>query len=144
MHVLDLEKILSTKNIPSWIHKAAFELKVGVYLPAGEYFEKLDDEEILHLYNCAKNVDTKDFVEFQIQSDQSSNNLKHLCLLCFILAQGEGEIGLSPELLSDMLQSLFLLISIEKMHRNNQVDVMRENYSVLDGSRPVVKEKGKK
>ena len=72
MHVLDLEKILSTKNIPSWIHKAAFELKVGVYLPAGEYFEKLDDEEILHLYNCAKNVDTK--VIYKVSSVASSSN----------------------------------------------------------------------
>lgn len=144
MYILDIEKILITKEVPSWIHKAAFELKVNMYLPAGEYFEKLDDEEVTHMYDCAKNVDTKDFMSFQTQSEQAAINLKNLSLLCFILAHGEGEIDLSPDLLSDMLGSLFLLISIEKLYRDNEVEVIRENYSVLDGDRPVVKGRNKK
>lgn len=76
MYILNIEKILETKEVPSWIHKAAFELKVNMYLPAGEYFEKLDDEEVANMYNCAKNVDTKDFVSFQVQSERASENLK--------------------------------------------------------------------
>ena len=144
MHVLSIDKILQTKNLPSWIYKAAFELKVGGYLPAGEFFEKLDDVEILQMRDFAKSVSTENFVQFELDTSDSEIYLRHLALLCFILALGEGQIEVTPDLLTEMLPFLFLLIAIEHMYRQGEVEVIREHYSILDGQKPVVKEKKKK
>lgn len=139
MKIINVEKVLQNKKLPSWILKAAFELNVGGYLPAGEFFEKLDDEEVQHMRICAKNVDTTNYKEFKVESFNAEKNLENLALLCFLLAIGEGEVNITPSSLSEMLESLFLLISIEHLHRTGELDVIRENYSLLDGSRSVVK-----
>lgn len=144
MKILSVERILNTKGLPSWVYKAAFELKVGGYLPTGEFFEKLDDVELEHLRECAKNISTKDFFSFETMSREAEENLEYLCLLCFILAVGEGEVELTPDMLSTLLESLFIFISIEYMYRQKEIDVTRENYSLLDGSKPVIKAKGSK
>ena len=144
MKILSIDKILSTKGLPSWIYKAAFELKVGGYLPTGEFFEKLDDVELEHLRECAKNINTKDFFSFETMSREAEENLEFLCLLSFILAVGEGEVDITPDILSTLLESLFIFISIEYMYRQKEIDVTRENYSLLDGSKPVIKAKGSK
>ncbi len=144
MYVLNIEKVLKDKKLPSWILKAAFELNVGGYLPTGEFFEKLDDEEVRHMRICAKNVGTENYKVFSIDSFDGKKNLENLSLLCFILALGEGEIEITPDLLSTMLEFLFLLISIEYLHRNGEIQAIRENYSLLDGSRSVFKGKTKK
>ncbi len=139
MKIISVEKVLENKKLPPWVLKAAFELKVGGYLPAGEFFEKLDDEELQHMRICAKNVSTENFKDFKVQSFNAEQNLENLALLCFLLALGEGDVEVTPNSLSDMLESLFLLISIEYLYRNGEVDVIRENYSVIDGNRSVVK-----
>lgn len=139
MKIISVERVLQNKKLPPWVLKAAFELKVGGYLPAGEFFEKLDDEELQHMRICAKNIDTSNFKEFKVESFNAEKNLENLALLCFLLALGEGDIEVTPESLSDMLESLFLLISIEYLYRNGEVDAIRENYSITDGTRSVVK-----
>ncbi len=144
MKILSVDRILSTKGLPSWIYKAAFELKVGGYLPTGEFFEKLDDVELEHLRECAKNINTKDFFSFETMSREAEENLEFLCLLSFILAVGEGEVDITPDMLSTLLESLFIFISIEYMYRQKEIDVTRENYSLIDGSKPVIKSKGSK
>lgn len=144
MKILSVEKILSTKGLPSWVYKGAFELKVGGYLPTGEFFEKLDDEELKHLRECAKNISTKDFFSFETMSREAEENLEFLSLLCFILAIGEGEVDVTPEMLSTLLESLFIFISIEYMYRQGEINVIRENYSLIDGDKSVIKAKGTK
>lgn len=144
MRVVNIEKVLQTKNLPSWIYKAAFELKVGGYLPTGEFFEKVDDVEIMQMRDFAKSINTENFIQFELETSESEENLQHLSLLCFLLALGEGETEITPELLTEMLPFLFLLIAIEWMYREGEVEVIRENYSLLDGQKPVVKEKGSK
>ena len=144
MKILSVERILNTKGLPSWVYKAAFELKVGGYLPTGEFFEKLDDVELEHLRECAKNISTKDFFSFETMSREAEENLEYLCLLCFILAVGEGEVELTPDMLSTLLESLFIFISIEYMYRKGEIDINRENYSLIDGNKPVIKTKGSK
>lgn len=144
MKILSVERILSTKGLPSWVYKAAFELKVGGYLPTGEFFEKLDDVELYHMRECAKNVSTKDFFSFETMSREAEENLEFLSLLCFILAIGEGETEVTPEMLSSLLESLFIYIGIEYMYRQKEIDVIRENYSLIDGDKSVIKAKGSK
>lgn len=144
MKILSVEKVLSTKGLPSWVYKAAFELKVGGYLPTGEFFEKLDDVELHHMRECAKNISTKDFFSFETMSREAEENLEFLSLLCFILAIGEGETEVTPDMLSSLLESLFIYISIEYMYRQKEIDVIRENYSLIDGDKSVIKAKGSK
>jgi hypothetical protein len=139
MKIISVEKVLQNKKLPSWILKAAFELNVGGYLPTGEFFEKLDDEEVQHMRICAKNVSTENFKQFTVESFNAEKNLENLSLLCFLLALGEGDVEVTPDSLSDLLESLFLLISIEYLYRSGEVDVIRENYSICSGDRAVVK-----
>jgi hypothetical protein len=140
-YVVNVEEVLNNKSLPSWIYKCAFELQVQSYLPTGEFFEKLDDEELLHLKECAEKIRTKDFTSFEINDIESQKNLQNLCLLCFLLALGEGIAEINPEALSSMLESLFMLIAIDGMHRNNILQAIRKNYSLLDSTNPVVKGK---
>jgi hypothetical protein len=90
--ILNLDKVLQTKSLPSWVHKAAFELKTGMYLTAGEFFEKLDDEEVYQMKEFAKEICTEDFVKFELETDEAIDNLQAFSVLCFILALGEGEV----------------------------------------------------
>lgn len=144
MNLLSIDRILAAKGLPSWIYKAAFELKTTGYLPTGEFFEKLDDVELENMRDCAKNISTKDFFSFETMSKEAEKNLENLSLLCFILAVGEGEVGLNSEMLSNLMQSLFIFISIEYMHRQKEIDVIRENYSLIDGDKSVIKARGSK
>ena len=100
--------------------------------------------ELEHLRECAKNINTKDFFSFETMSREAEENLEFLCLLSFILAVGEGEVDITPDMLSTLLESLFIFISIEYMYRQKEIDVTRENYSLIDGSKPVIKSKGSK
>lgn len=139
MKIISVQKVLENKKLPPWVLKAAFELKIGGYLPTGEFFEKLDDDELQHMRICAKNVTTENFKEFRVESFNAERNLENLSLLCFLLALGEGDVEVTPQSLSEMLESLFLLISIDHLYRAGEVDAIRENYSITDGSRSVVK-----
>lgn len=86
-------------------------------------------------------IHTGNFQQFNVLSEQAEEDLQSLCLLCFILALGEGEIEVNPDSLSSMLQYLFLLVSIESLHREGKVDIIREHYSLFGGEKPVVRAK---
>lgn len=137
--LISIDKILSNKKLPNWVLKAAFEVKHSGFLPAGEYFEKLDDVEIYEMVSALEYIHTANFQQFNVLSQQAEEDLSSLSLLCFILALGEGEIEVNPDSLSSMLQYLFLLVNIESMHREGKVEVIRENYSLFGGDKPVVK-----
>ena len=139
--LISIDKILSNKKLPNWVLKAAFEVKHSGFLPAGEYFEKLDDVELYEMTSALEYIHTANFKQFNILSQQAEEDLKSLSLLCFILALGEGEIEVDADSLSSMLQYLFLLVSIESLHREGKVEVIRENYSLFGGDKPVVREK---
>lgn len=139
--IVSVEKILNNKKLPNWVLKAAFELKNAGFLPAGEYFEKLDDVEIYEMTSALEYIHTVNFHEFNVLNEQAKEDLESLCLLCFILALGEGELEVNPESLSSMLQYLFLLVSIENLHREGKLDIIRENYSLFGGEKPVVRAK---
>lgn len=139
--VISIDKILTNKKLPNWVLKAAFEVKHSGFLPAGEYFEKLDDVELYEMTSALEYIHTVNFKQFNVLSQQAEEDLQSLCLLCFILALGEGEIEVNPESLSSMLQYLFLLVSIESLHREGKVEVIREHYSLFGGNKSVVREK---
>lgn len=139
--LISIDKILANKKLPNWVLKGAFEVKQSGFLPAGEYFEKLDDVEIYEMSSALEYIHTANFQEFNVLSQQAQEDLESLCLLCFILALGEGEIEVDPDSLSGMLQYLFLLVSIESMHREGKVEVIREHYSLFGGEKPVVRAK---
>jgi hypothetical protein len=139
--LISIDKILTDKKLPNWVLKAAFEVKHSGFLPAGEYFEKLDDVEIYEMASALEYIHTANFQQFNVLSEQAEKDLSSLSLLCFILALGEGEIEVNPDSLSSMLQYLFLLVNIESMHREGKVEVIREHYSLFGGDKPVVKAK---
>lgn len=139
--LISIDKILSNKKLPNWVLKAAFEVKHSGFLPAGEYFEKLDDVEVYEMSSALEYIHTANFEQFNVLSEQAQEDLSSLSLLCFILALGEGEIEVNPDSLSSMLQYLFLLVNIESMHREGKVEVIREHYSLFGGDKPVVKAK---
>jgi hypothetical protein len=139
--LVSIDKILANKKLPNWVLKAAFEVKHSGFLPAGEYFEKLDDVEIYEMISALEYIHTSNFEQFNVLSQQAQEDLESLCLLCFILALGEGEIEVDPDSLSGMLQYLFLLVSIESLHREGKVEVIREHYSLFGGEKPVVRAK---
>lgn len=139
--LISIDKVLSNKKLPNWVLKAAFEVKHSGFLPAGEYFEKLDDIEIYDMISALEHIHTSNFQQFNVLSKQAEEDLQSLSLLCFILALGEGELELNHEVLSSMLQYLFLLVSIENLHREGKVEVIREHYSLFGGDKPVVREK---
>jgi hypothetical protein len=137
--LISIDKILQNKRLPNWVLKAAFEVKHSGFLPAGEYFEKLDDVEIYEMSSALEYIHTANFQQFNILSQQAQEDLQSLCLLCFILALGEGELEVDPESLSSMLQYLFLLVNIESMYREGKVEVIREHYSLFGGDKNVVR-----
>lgn len=140
-YVVNLNKVLDHKNLPSWLYKCAFEIQVSSFLPAGDFFEKLDDEELINLKESAERVQTTDFKNFKVDNQEEEKNLENLALLCMLLALGEGTLFAEPEELSDMMNGLFILISIESLYRKKLVDVYRKNYSIIDGSKPLVRSK---
>lgn len=139
--ILNLEKILESKKLPNWVLKAAFEVRQSQYLPAGDYFEKLDDVEVHEIKSALDYINTNNFQQFNLYSQQAREDLENLSLLCFILALGEGEPEMTSTGLSSMLEYLFLLINIENAHREGTVEVLRKNYSLFGGNKPVVKHK---
>lgn len=139
--LISIDKILTNKKLPNWVLKAAFEVKHSGFLPAGEYFEKLDDVEIYEMASALEYIHTGNFKQFNILSQQAEEDLKSLSLLCFILALGEGDVEVDHESLSSMLEYLFLLVNIETMHREGKVEVIREHYSLFGGDKPVVRAK---
>ena len=139
--LISIDKILTNKKLPNWVLKAAFEVKHSGFLPAGEYFEKLDDVEIYEMASALEYIHTANFQQFNVLSQQAEEDLQSLSLLCFVLALGEGEIEVDAESLSSMLQYLFLLVNIESMHREGKVEVIRDHYSLFGGDKPVVKAK---
>ena len=142
LNVLNLNKILESKNMPNWVLLAAFELTQSNYLTAGDYFEKLDDVEVYEIKNAVDYIKTDNFHQFNLYSEQAMQDLENLSLLCFILALGEGEPEMTQSALSSMLEYLFLLVNIENNYREGKVDVIRNNYSLLTVDKPVVKHKG--
>lgn len=139
---IQIDKVLADKKLPNWILKAAFEVKHSGFLPTGEYFKVLDDVEIYEINSGLEYINTVNYQQFEISSSQAAEDLQNLSLLCFILALGEGEIEVTADMLSNMLQYLFLIIKIESMYREGKVEVNRENYSLFGGHRPVVRAKG--
>ena len=142
--ILNIEKILESKKLPNWVLKAAFEVQQLQYLPAGDYFEKLDDVEVHEIKSALDYINTNNFQQFNLYSQQAREDLENLSLLCFILALGEGEPEMTSTGLSSMLEYLFLLINIENAHREGKVEVLRKNYSLFGGNKPVVKHKESK
>jgi hypothetical protein len=139
--LISIDKILTNKKLPNWVLKAAFEVKHSGFLPAGEYFEKLDDVEIYEMSSALEYIHTANFEQFNVLSQQAEEDLSSLSLLCFILALGEGELEVNADCLSSMLEYLFLLVNIESMYRQGKVDVIREHYSLFGGEKPVVRAK---
>lgn len=135
---LDLEKISTNQDLDRCVVKAAILLRTNGYLPSGEYFELLEDEEVESLSNKMNKVDTLDFKTFLSLKDESDEkNLIELIMLALLLAYGEGETIVTPELASSSLSLLKSLIIAESLARKGEINVFRLNYSVLDGTKVI-------
>ena len=131
--VVNPDKVLMNKTLPSWIHKAAFQLQGTGYLGTGEFFEMLDDEELFNMRDYAESIKSHDYNEsFPLLDGKFDKELEYFALLCFLLALGEGEISLTPyELSHELIPSLFILIGIESLHRQGKATVYRDSYSLF-------------
>lgn len=136
--IINIEKILKDKTLPNWVLKAAFELTQFHYLPTGDYFEKLDDVEVYEIKDSLNYMDTINAQNFGMQSERAEEVLQNLSLLCLILALGEGEIEASAENLSSMINYLCIIVAAENLHRQGKVQVIRKNYSLFAGNKPLV------
>lgn len=143
MFVVDLHKVVSMQELPTYLTKAAELLLLNSYMTTGEYFYLLDDVEVYELSNAVNNIKSKDYKSFSVASEQQSHDLRNISLLCFLLATGEGEIGFNHELLPMLLHNLSLLSTIEELKRKGNIDVNYLNYSLFNTSRPVITKKGK-
>lgn len=139
--LLDLDRILKSEELPGYVIKAAQHLKSNSYLPAGEFFCKLDDVEVYELSNAFDNIRSKNYRQFTISDSQQATDLKTIALLCFLLATGEGEVGLNPDLLPSLMTNLEVLTIVENLHRKQTVEVFHQNYSLFDVSKPIAKKK---
>jgi hypothetical protein len=137
--MVQLHKIVEAKDLPTYIVRAAKDIKYGGYLPAGEFFEKLDDVEVLELACTMNNVYTNNFEQFDLPNNRAFKDLYHLSLLCFVLALGEGIVEVDEVILQEYLKALFVLIAVETMYREGKVEVFRENYSVVESLKPIAK-----
>jgi len=139
-YMVHLDTILASQNkLPTYIIRAAKELRETSYLTAGDFFEKLEDVEVLHLAVLMNSLQMTKEGNFIFDSREVSENLYHLSLVCFLLALGEGSVEVTPELLQELLLNLFLLIAVENLYRRGKVEVFRENFSVIDSFRPIAR-----
>ena len=138
-YYLHLDKVVAAKDLPDCIVRAANELVENGYLTAGDFFEKLDDVEVLLLGVMVDSVKTDDFQTYKIDTEEAGRNLYQLSLLCFVLALGEGIVELDTEFIHEAMQALWTLIAIENMYRRGEVQVFRESFSVVESFYPVAK-----
>ena len=138
-YYLHLDKIENATDLPEYIVRAGKELRESGYLTAGEFFEKLDDVEVLHLAVLMNSVRTLGVGQYQIDSDEAGKNLYHLSLLCFVLALGEGIVELDTEFVDNAMQALFTLIAVENMYRRGEVEIFRENFSIVESLKPIAR-----
>lgn len=137
-YMLYLDKVTDdTNDLPPYIVRAGKELQESGYLTAGDFFERLDDVEVLHLTTLMNSVNTADFKLYNVDSEEAGRNLYHLSLVCFVLALGEGEVQITPEFLHESMKALFVLIAVENLYREGKVLVFRENFTILESQRPV-------
>jgi hypothetical protein len=138
-YYLHLDKIVNATDLPTYLVRAGKELQESGYLTAGEFFEKLDDVEVLHLGVLMDSVHTVSLGTYKVDSDEAGKNLYHLSLLCFVLALGEGIVELDTNFIDGAMQALFVLIAVENMYRRGAVEVFRENFSIVESFKPVAK-----
>lgn len=136
-YMVYLDKIIEGTELPSCLVRAAKDLQESGYLTTGDFFERLEDVEVLELTTLMNSVNTADFKLYSIQSEEAGRNLYHLSLICFVLALGEGEVQITPSFLHEAMKALFVLIAVENLYREGKVLVFRENFTILESNRPV-------
>lgn len=136
-YMVYLDKIIEGADLPTCLVRAAKDLQESGYLTTGDFFERLEDVEVLELTSLMNSVNTKDFHKYALDSEEAGRNLYHLSLICFVLALGEGEVQITPSFLNEALKALFLLIIIENLYREGKVLVFRENFTILESNRPI-------
>lgn len=137
-YMLYLDKIVEDGNdLPTYLVRAGKELQQCGYLTAGDFFERLEDVEVLHITTLMNSVNTQDFHKYALDSEEAGRNLYHLSLICFVLALGEGGVQITPSFLHEAMKALFILIAVENLYREGKVLVFRENFTILESNRPV-------
>ena len=136
-YMVYLDKIAEGTDLPTCLVRAAKDLQESGYLTTGDFFERLEDVEVLELTSLMNSVNTQDFQKYALESEEAGRNLYHLSLICFVLALGEGEVQITPSFLNEALKALFMLIIIENLYREGKVLVFRENFTILESNRPV-------
>lgn len=138
-YYLNLDKIVAATDLPECIVRAGKELQENGYLTAGDFFEKLDDVEVLLLGVMVDSVKTDDFQTYKVDTEIAEKYLYQLSLLCFVLALGEGIVELDTDFIHESMQSLWTLIAVENMYRRGEVQVFRESFSIIESFYPVAK-----
>ena len=138
---VDVNKIANSGDrLPTYLVRAAKDLQENSFLTAGDFFERLEDVEVLHLAVLMNTIrSTLASGEYTANTNEAQQYLYWLSLVCFILALGEGTVEMTPELLQDCLKALFLLIAVENLYRRGKVEVFRENFSVLESFKPIAR-----
>ena len=136
-YMVYLDKIIEGTDLPTCLVRAAKDLQESGYLTTGDFFEQLEDVEVLELTSLMNSVNTQDFHKYALESEEAGRNLYHLSLICFVLALGEGEVQITPSFLNEALKALFMLIIIENLYREGKVLVFRENFTILESNRPI-------
>jgi hypothetical protein len=142
MFYLLIDKLINDSDeMKPFIRRAAKDVKYNRYLTAGEFFDKLSDDELNQLNEMVDKIKTIDYSSFIVETEEDNVNLMQLMLLCSVLSLGEGMPELSPESMRVMMSSLTALCTAETMHRNGDGVAVRSNFSLFEQNLEVIRRK---
>lgn len=141
MAILNLEAVVSSKDLHPAIRGLAYSLMQNLYLNIGFFFRSLDDKDIKHfldLFNQASE-EYNTILENQLPLDlRQMPATSQVSTLCFLLARAEGDCELTSEVLHNAINVTCTLFFLENLARSKKLQVKRSNYSLGKHNYPII------
>ena len=124
--LLDLDKIVESKNIPTFIRMLASQIRSEGTLTPGKFFNTLGDRDLNDLSQMVENANWS--------TEEPEENSLMIVLLGILLAQAEGfsiassesKVPAEQNICLDLLEVIHLTVvftSIESLYRKGLVDI---------------------
>lgn len=116
---VDLENIISSKDMLAVTKLVAMEAKNEGYVTVGRFLQQLSDFDLHELMSVAESA-----------KDEENDRVGELIIIAEILAAGEG---LDPGEISDItkrMNAFIVLLTIESLHRKGMVRAFHDNMSL--------------